>query len=198
MPKELPGPWDEARNYLVPGKTLNALRDGIIQGRPINTDGTLLLTETKTGVNLGLNPVFLASAECPLGDALPDGTDIYLRAGYIRAGAIHTSVGGDATTFTPAVGDHIWAEVQITAGLTDGSLDGSFTAANPALGTGAAVPDNHEWTDAANVGKAYAPLGQFLDDGSGNPVWQKAGCGDVTFLFCAVSTVSATVHSYRG
>ena len=131
--------------------------------------------------------------------------DVYLNAGQIIAGGVSADVGGEDTTFTPAIGHHVWAEVTLEGGLDDDDfLDGSFTASDAALESGAAVPDAHAWTEADASGKSYRSLGSWVDDGSGEggaagqPKWEAEGCGHVTFLFCAATGKVGTSNSYRG
>jgi len=131
--------------------------------------------------------------------------DVYLNAGQVLAGGVSADVGGEDTTFTPEIGHHVWAEVTLEAGLDDDDLlDGSFTASDAALESGAEVPDAHSWTEAAASGKAYRSLGSWVDDGSGEggaagePRWEAEGCGHVTFLFCAATGKVGTSNSYRG
>ena len=148
------------------------------------------------------------SAPCALARMKPDpdaADDVYLNAGQIIAGGVSADVGGEDTTFSPAIGHHVWAEVTLEGGLDDdGFLDGSFTASAAALATGAAVPDAHAWTEADASGKSYRSLGSWVDDGSGEggaagqPKWEAEGCGHVTFLFCAATGKVGTSNSYRG
>lgn len=138
---------------------------------------------------------------CALGTevGLAGGT-VYLKAGSIHAAGVHAAVGGDGTAFTPVIGDVVWAEVEISAVVEDGVLTGEWSASGAQLGSGGAVPDDHEWTDAAAVGKAYAPLGRWEGDGGSpeEPMWIGESCGDVTFRFCRMSYQRGVATFYRG
>jgi len=125
--------------------------------------------------------------------------DVYITAGTINAAGTHTTVGGTGgTIFTPAIGDFIYAEVELTATEADSVLTGAWTAASAALVQASSVPADHAWEVGDNVGKAYASLGGWVDDGDSNPFWQGESCGDVTFVFCVQSDNTGEARYYRG
>lgn len=136
-----------------------------------------------------------SNGPCGLGTMFGSGSGSYLSAGFVND---FVPVGGAGQTFTPAIGDVIYAETTLTATKSDDVLTGAYTASGGALVQAASVPESHVFTDTANSGKAYRGIGQWVDDGAGNPVWEAEACGNVTFYLCAPNTVSASARSYRG
>lgn len=147
-----------------------------------------------------------ASVPCALGRVLSaaglDGAsegDVYLPAGFVNAAGDSYAVGGpEDTILTPTIGDTFYVELDVEVEVDDGVLTGGWSSSAAALAQDSSMPSDDTLDDTSTTGTVYAPLGEWIDDGNGNPRVQGLSCGNVTFILCVQSNNTATANYYRG
>lgn len=124
--------------------------------------------------------------ECILGDLKADAENegkYKIVPGYISGGG--SSVLLEKNNISATIGQHLYVEVPWTGVVNDGVLLSGGAMGAASIKQGASVPDDAELSASSPTGNAYIPLGAWVDNGSAQPKWQKAGCGSLGIRFCA-------------
>ena len=145
-----------------------------------------------------LSEIAAGAEECKLGDLISDSNNagkLKIRSGYIHGGGVSLFLTFD--NITPVIGDTLYIKANWTATVTDEVLL-SGGVLNSAIIEQSGTAETTDTFDKDNpTGDHYRALGTWVDDGNGNPIWEKDGCGSYELKFCS-NGVNGTFLGVRG
>ncbi len=174
-----------SRGGLVPMRMWNALVDLVWALAIVSVNGGTL-GRSVNGSSISVSRAVAGgggAVDCALGRLTANVGDgnFTIEPGYVHGGGDDILL--EKTDIVPAIGSELYVEVSWTATAVDDVLQAGGVMTGAVLKVGM-KPVDDVLSATSLTGKHYRTLGEWVDDGAGNPLWVKAGCGSYSVRFC--------------